>query len=168
MNNLPIDTTLDLVLEREIAVPLGLVWRGLTEPELIKQWFCPKPWGVSDCRVDLRPGGEFYTVMQDPEGNQYPGNACILEVEKERRFTWTSQLHANFRPATAASADDKECAEIPMTAVITLASDGDKTRYSALVMHNTEAYRKKHEAMGFYDGWGTTISQLEELLLQQN
>lgn len=141
---------------------------GLTEPELIKQWFCPKPWGVADCRVDLRPGGEFYTVMQDPDGNQYPGTACILEVEKQHRFTWTSQLQTHFRPAAAASADDKECAEIPMTVIISLEQDGEKTHYTAHVMHNTKAFREKHEAMGFYDCWGTTITQLEELLLQQN
>ena len=52
---IPIDAQLDLVIERELIVPVSLVWRGLTEPDLLKQWFCPKPWGVSDCRIDLRP-----------------------------------------------------------------------------------------------------------------
>ena len=164
MNMAPVDAKLDLVLERELAVPVSLVWRGLTDPVLLKQWFCPKPWGLSDCRIDLRPGGEFYTVMLDPEGKEYPGTACILEVEKEKKLVWTSQLHENYRPAPPVSKDDKPCAEMPMTAIITLAAEGQKTRYTAHVMHNTEAFRKAHEEMGFYEGWGTTITQLEELL----
>ena len=68
MNTIPIDAKLDLVLKRELAVPVNLVWRGLTEPELVKQWFCPKPWQTTECRIDLRPGGEFYTNMEGPNG----------------------------------------------------------------------------------------------------
>ncbi len=105
---IPIDAQLDLVIERELTVPVSLVWRGLTEPDLLKEWYCPKPWGVSDCRMDLRPGGEFYTVMYDPEGNQYPGTACFLEIVKEKRLVWTSVLVANYRPATPSEASDKE------------------------------------------------------------
>lgn len=53
---------------------------------------------------------------------------------------------------------------MPMTAIVTLERDGNITRYMAHVMHNTEAFRIKHEEMGFQDGWGTAVSQLEELL----
>jgi uncharacterized protein YndB with AHSA1/START domain len=162
--NTPINAELDLVLKRELAVPVNLVWRGLTEPELLKQWFCPKPWGLSDCRIDLRPGGEFYTVMQDPDGNQFPGTGCFLDIETEKKLVWTTQLHANYRPAPPVSKGDKPCAEMPMTAIVTLKALGNKTEYKAHVMHNTEAFRKAHEEMGFFEGWGTTITQLEELL----
>ena len=82
----PVNKKLDLVLERQIDVPKELVWRALTEPELIKKWFCPKPWQTVDCRVDLRPGGEFYSVMQSPEGQNFPNTGCILEVSKNERL----------------------------------------------------------------------------------
>lgn len=166
MYTTPVDAKLDLILKRELAVPVSLVWRGLTEPELLKQWFCPKPWFISDCRVDLRRGGEFYFVMQDPDGELYPNSACLLEVEKEKRLIWTSQLCTDYRPAPPAGKDEKPCAEIPMTAIVSLTGDGEKTHYTAHVMHNTEAYRLTHEEMGFHDGWGTTIMQLEDLLKQ--
>jgi uncharacterized protein YndB with AHSA1/START domain len=164
----PIDAQLDLVIERELTVPVSLVWRGLTEPDLLKQWFCPKPWGVSDCRIDLRPGGEFYTVMHDPDGNQYPSTACFLEIEKEKRLVWTSVLVANYRPAMPATNSDKECSHIAMTAIIDLEPTSSGTRYKAHIMHNTHEQRKAHEAMGFHEGWGTTITQLEELLKQKS
>nr|WP_281720731.1 SRPBCC family protein [Nitrosomonas nitrosa] len=164
MNISPVDTNLDLVLKRELAVPPNLVWRGLTEPELLKQWFCPKPWGVSDCRIDLRPGGEFYTVMQDPEGNTFPNTGCFLDVIDQKRLVWTSVLVANYRPAPSAATSDKACAHIAMTAIITLEPISSGTRYTAHVMHNAPEQRKNHEDMGFHEGWGTTITQLEELL----
>ncbi|HBR68230.1 MAG TPA: polyketide cyclase [Rhodospirillaceae bacterium] len=166
MNIVPVDTKLDLVLKRELAVPVSLVWRGLTEPELLKQWFCPKPWGLSDCRLDLRPGGEFYTVMQDPEGKQYPNTGCFLEVIREKRLAWTSTLIANYRPAPPVKEDDKECAHLAMTAIVSIESIPVGTAYTAHVMHGTPEQTKAHEEMGFYDGWGTTITQLEELLKQ--
>jgi uncharacterized protein YndB with AHSA1/START domain len=38
-----LDPTLDLTLIKETNLPREAVWRALTEPELLKQWFCPKP-----------------------------------------------------------------------------------------------------------------------------
>ena len=55
-----IHPNLDLVLERVIDVPRHLVWEAwATKPEHLKVWFVPKPWSVSACEIDLRPGGMF-------------------------------------------------------------------------------------------------------------
>lgn len=50
------------------------------------------------------------------------------------------------------------------TAVISLATHGKGTKYTALAMHKTEAERKSHEAMGFHDGWGKALDQLVDLV----
>lgn len=79
--NWDVNPALDLVLQREIDVPRELVWRAWTEPEHLKQWFCPRPWSVSHCEIDLRPGGKFLTVMRSPEGKDMDAEAgCFLEV----------------------------------------------------------------------------------------
>ena len=46
--------THDLTLSRHIKVPRAKLWRCWTEPELLKQWFCPKPWGVSHAELEVR------------------------------------------------------------------------------------------------------------------
>jgi uncharacterized protein YndB with AHSA1/START domain len=49
---------------------------------------------------------------------------------------------------------------LALTAIITFAAEGHGTRYSAYVMHKNAADSRKHEELGFEQGWGTTINQL--------
>jgi uncharacterized protein YndB with AHSA1/START domain len=148
-----IDPRLDLVLERVIDVPPRLVWAAWTKPELLKQWFCPKPWQVTDCRLDLRPGGEFYTLMQGPEGEQMPMTGCILEVIPLEKLVLTDALQGGYRPNAKGF----------FTATVRLVPEGAGTRYIATAIHKDEADRAQHEAMGFHQGWGTALDQLAAL-----
>ncbi len=102
-------------------------------------------------------GGRFSTVafrMQSPEGNAFPEKpGCILLVEPEKRLVFTDSLGPQFRPN----------AETFMTADITMEPVESGTRYRALVRHKNPEDRAKHEAMGFHQGWGTCLTQLDEL-----
>jgi uncharacterized protein YndB with AHSA1/START domain len=144
------DSNLDLVLERVVDVPPQLVWKAWTEPEHIKRWFTPKPWQTVDCEIDLRPGGMFRTVMRSPEGQDYPNIGCYLEVIPNKRLVWTDALLPGYRPS----------AEPFMTGIITLEPTGAGTRYVATAVHRDVESRKKHEEMGFFEGWGTALDQL--------
>lgn len=149
-----VDPKLDLVLERVVDVPRELVWAAWTTPDHVKQWFTPAPWTTVECEIDLRPGGIFRTVMRSPAGQDYPHGGCYLEVVENERLVWTELLQAGFRPASGA-------AEVPaLTAIISLASHGSGTKYTAHAMHRDEANRARHEKMGFHEGWGTALDQL--------
>jgi uncharacterized protein YndB with AHSA1/START domain len=144
------DPKLDLVLEREVDVPRELVWEAWTTPEHLSKWFTPAPWTVADCEIDLRPGGIFRTVMRSPEGKEFPNVGCYLEVVPNERLIWTDALLPGYRPS-----------ENPfMTAIVTLQSRGKGTLYTAMAIHRDEAARKRHEEMGFRDGWGKALYQL--------
>jgi uncharacterized protein YndB with AHSA1/START domain len=94
--------TLDLVLERVVPVAPERVWRAWTDPEKLKQWFCPRPWRTVECQIDLRPGGLFRTVMQSPEGEAMePNTGCYLEVVPNELLVWTGALEPGFRPVAA-------------------------------------------------------------------
>jgi len=144
------DPTLDLVLEREIDVPVELVWEAWTTPDSIKEWFCPKPWSVSSCEIDLRPGGKFNTVMRSPEGQEFPNSGCYLEVVPNQRLVFTDTLLPGFRPAPKPF----------FTAALLLAPTATGTRYTAIAIHGNEETRKQHEEMGFHEGWGSVVDQL--------
>ena len=153
---------LDLVLERTLNAPRDLVWRALTDTELLKRWFAPRPYEISEFELDLRPGGIFRMRMIGPDGfDTGHGNpGCVLEVVERERLAWTSALGPGFRPAEMGEG----CESFPMTAVMTLADAGDgKTLYRAVALHKSEADRDAHAEMGFHEGWGTCAGQLEEL-----
>ncbi|HEY7303545.1 MAG TPA: SRPBCC family protein [Bryobacteraceae bacterium] len=144
------DPKLDLVLERIIDVPRDLVWTAWTKPEHVRKWFTPAPWTVVDCEIDLHPGGIFRTVMRSPDGKDYPHVGCYLEVIPKERLVWTDALLPGYRPS-----------DNPFfTAIISLESVGSMTRYTAVAIHRDEAGRKRHEEMGFQEGWGKALDQL--------
>lgn len=152
---------LDLVLERTLDAPLDLVWKAYTDPEQLKQWFAPRPYQITECELDLRPGGIFRIRMVGPDdfdtGHGNPG--CVLEVVEHQKLVWTSALAAGYRPAQAGDG----CDSFPMTAVITFADSGNgKTSYRAVALHKSAADREAHEKMGFHEGWGTVAGQLEQ------
>ena len=148
-----IDPTLDLVLEREVDVPANLVWRAWTEPEHVKKWFAPAPWTISECEIDLRPGGQFYTVMQSPEGQAYPNMGCYLEIVPNEKLVFTNALAPGYRPSDQPF----------FTAIVTLKETATGTKYTAVAKHKDPAGRQQHEDMGFYVGWGMTLDQLVAL-----
>ena len=157
INRTPIkpDLKLDLVLERIIDVPPELVWTVWTTPKHLKHWFCPKPWVVTDCSIDLRPGGIFSSTMRGPEGQEFPNQGCYLEVVPNERLVFTDTLLAGYRPAP----------EPFFTAALLLEPHGKGgTRYVAIAIHGKEETRKKHEEMGFHDGWGTVVTQMVDYI----
>ncbi len=51
-----------------------------------------------------------------------------------------------------------------MTAEIIFADHPDGTDYRAIVRHGDPAQRDRHEALGFYDGWGSVTAALAHLV----
>jgi uncharacterized protein YndB with AHSA1/START domain len=153
------DPKLDLVLDRFIDVPRELVWKAWTQPEHLKKWFCPVPWYVSECQIDLRPGGIFHTVFNGPDGEHFPNTGCYLEVVPNERLTWTDALLPGFRPSGKTFVPG-----LVLTVIVTMKPEGKGTRYTAVALHKDEDGRKQHEEMGFHDGWGKATDQLIALV----
>jgi uncharacterized protein YndB with AHSA1/START domain len=148
------ETAHELVLTRVLDAPRDKLWRCWTEPELLKQWFCPKPWFVSEARIELTPGGEFFTVMNGPNGERFGEPGVFLDVVPQERLVFTDAFRPGWRPAGRPF----------MAAEITFADEGvGRTRYVGRAMHWSAEARQEHEAMGFEQGWGTAADQLEAL-----
>ncbi len=144
----------DLVLDRVLDAPRDKLWRCWTEPDLLKRWFCPRPWQVSEARIDLRPGGELYTLMNGPEGQQSPNLGVFLEIVPNERLVMTDAFQPGWKPSGRPF----------MVADVRFADAGPGgTHYLARAMHWSAEAKKEHEAMGFHEGWGKAADQLEAL-----
>lgn len=148
------NTTHELVLDRILDASPGSLWRCWVEPGLLEQWFCPKPWYVTDAVLDLRPGGVFSTVMHGPEGEEFPNTGVVLEVVEGRKLVFTDAFTPGWLPSGRPF----------MVAEVTFEDAGEgRTRYIARARHWSAETLKEHEAMGFHEGWGKAADQLEEL-----
>jgi uncharacterized protein YndB with AHSA1/START domain len=145
----------DLEISRFIRAPRAIVWKAWSDPEQLKEWWCPKPWTTEVLGFDLVPGGRFHTFMRGPDGGTSDNPGVFLEVVPTSRLVWTSALVEGYRPAANPW--------MPHTAIVTLEDEGEGTRYVARVLHPDAATRDRHEALGFYEGWGICITQLEQL-----
>jgi uncharacterized protein YndB with AHSA1/START domain len=143
----------ELALTRHIAAPPRAIWRCWTEPELLKQWFAPRPWTTARAELDVRPGGASLIVMRGPDGAEFPNRGQYLAVEPAQRLVFTDAYVGDWEAGQQAF----------MTVTITLVPDGAGTLYTARVAHWSEADRERHEQMGFHTGWAQCAEQLADL-----
>jgi uncharacterized protein YndB with AHSA1/START domain len=154
-NTLPTeDTDRDLVLTRVLNAPRDKVYQCWTQPELLKQWFAPKPWTTPKIEADLRPGGGNVFTMADEDGNEYPNAGQYLEIVPNEKLVFTDAFTGDWAPS----------AKPFFTAILTFEDAGEgKTRYTAVARHWTSEDAETHKKMGFHEGWGMCAAQLEEL-----
>jgi uncharacterized protein YndB with AHSA1/START domain len=144
----------DLTIQREVLVeaPADVVWRTVTEPEHIAEWFADR------VELDLRPGGTGCFVF-DEHARQQPTTVAIAveTVDPPRRFT--------FRWG-----HPEDAAAVPENSVLvqfTLTSEGrERTRLrvveSGLERADWPDAEKVHYAEDHREGWAFHLGRLVE------
>ncbi|MCG7625126.1 SRPBCC family protein [Epibacterium sp. Ofav1-8] len=142
----------DLSFTRTLNAPRSVLWECWTTPKHIKNFFMPTPHSLDSCEIDLRVGGKFNTVM-NVDGKQIENKGVYLEVVDGERLVFTDTYSEGWAPA----------ADPFMTAIVEFKDDENGgTIYTATARHRSPEARQTHEDMGFFDGWGTVATQLEE------
>ncbi|MHA4838026.1 SRPBCC family protein [Sphingopyxis sp. MSC1_008] len=152
------DTTLSI--SRLIAAPPSAVWNAWSVPENLAKWWIPAPIECQVVTLDLRPGGGFVTRMREDGAADFQPHVdgCFLEAIPEKKLVFTTVLTEGWQPAEP---------WLALTAILTFEAQDGGTLYSARVLHKTPEDSAKHDEMGFYEGWGTAIGQLAELVEQR-
>ena len=143
----------DLVLVRQLPASPMAVWRCWTEPELLKQFFAPKPGITTEAVIETWPGGRFYTMMHFDEHGDIGGEGCVLVAEPGRRFAFTDALQKGFRPNPSAF----------FSADITFTAKDGGCEYRVVARHADAETAQRHADMGFHSGWGQVAEQLGAL-----
>lgn len=79
----------EVVLTRYFDAPRELVFRALTEPDLLRRWYGPTGWQLVVCEVDFRVGGEFHFVSQRSSGKNVGQRGIYREIVAPEFFVHT-------------------------------------------------------------------------------
>ncbi len=73
--------------KREFSASVSLVWRAFTEPELLDQWWAPKPWKCETKSMDFKPKGKWEYDMVGPNGERHSAIQVFEEIVFEKFFS---------------------------------------------------------------------------------
>jgi uncharacterized protein YndB with AHSA1/START domain len=159
MNNLQFDFTVDkstntVLIIREFAAELPLVWDAFTKQEVLDQWWAPKPYLSKTKAMNFEVGGRRFYAMISPEGNEM----------------WAIQKYTSITPKTNfkylnAFADKDENPFLPGSDWdLTFTEQNEKTKVSITIYNDSLERMEKMIEMGFKEGFTATLNELETLL----
>lgn len=150
MNKLHVSTPTEttILLERTFDAPKHLVWRTLTEPELVRRWWGCDGSEMTRCEIDLRVGGKWRYEMRLPDGNNVGMSGNYVEIVKPDRIVNTESM-------------DGYDGSILVT--YTLAEAGGKTMLSCHSECHTQFVRDMIIKTGMETGAATGYDRMEQV-----
>jgi len=82
----------EIVMTRVFDAPHALVFRALTTPDLLKRWFGPHGWTLTECEVDLRVGGAWRFLSTGPGGRTMGMRGVYREIVPPERIQYTESF----------------------------------------------------------------------------
>lgn len=73
-------------VQREFAADLDLVWDAWTKPELLDQWWAPKPFKAVTKSMDFRVGGCWLYYMLSPKDEKFWCRVDYNKIEVKKRY----------------------------------------------------------------------------------
>ena len=160
-NTLLLDFTVNrenktITVKREFAAELPLVWDAYTKPEILDQWWGPKPWKARTKKMDFREGGQWHYVMAGPNGEE---QWCVVNYK-------TIQVHKKFTGLDAfADPQGNVNKDLPQSKwEVSFANKGQVTLVECNISYDDLAQLDAILHMGFKEGLTIAMEGLDELL----
>ena len=140
----------ELVVTRTFDGPARLVYGAWTKPELFRQWWVPKSYGLTllSCEMDVRVGGQYRLVFRH-EGTDMAFFGTYQTVTPHSRLSWTNEEDGDGGAVTT----------------VTFEEIGDTTRVVIHDLYPSKASLDAAVASGSTGGMPETLDQLEVLLV---
>ena len=142
-------------IAKEFAAQLSLVWDAYTKPELLDQWWAPKPLTSRTKVMDFKVGGRRFYAMVSPDGQE---------------LGWVLQKYTSISPKTNfklfnAFADENENPELPGSDWdLTFSEQDGRTKVSISIYNESLERLERLIELGFVEGAKAQLKNLEELL----
>ncbi|MGB8232388.1 MAG: SRPBCC family protein [Methanobacterium sp.] len=70
-----------IVITQIFDAPRDLVWKIITDPKLVPRWWGPKMLKNNVEKMEIKTGGSWRIVQQDPEGNKFIFHGVYHDVK---------------------------------------------------------------------------------------
>ncbi|MGZ3838604.1 MAG: SRPBCC family protein [Flavisolibacter sp.] len=138
----------------EFDADISLVWDAFTKPEILDQWYAPKPYLSKTKSMNFEVGGRRFYAMVGPEGQEM----------------WAVQKYTSISPKTNfkffnAFADKDENLQLPGSDWdLTFSEQNGTTKVSISIYNESLERMEKVLATGFKEGFTATLNNLKTLL----
>ena len=78
----------ELVLQREMPFARELVWKAMTDPDHVNQWWGPDGFRNEGVTMDFRVGGVWTFDMVAPDGTRYTNQSVFKEITPPSRLVY--------------------------------------------------------------------------------
>ncbi|MCB0668945.1 MAG: SRPBCC domain-containing protein [Saprospiraceae bacterium] len=147
-------------VKRTFEAPQSDVWAAWTEPEILDQWWAPKPFKSRTKFMDFREGGRRLYAMVGPNGETHWALADYTSISPKTNFKLLSGFcdeTGNINQAMPQSTWNVDFHE----------ADG-VTTVQVLIKHDSLTDLEKVIEMGFKEGFTATLEELTRLLEIKN
>lgn len=79
-----------IAMEREFTAPRELVYKAVTDPEQVRQWYGGPGLALASVEIDARPGGALRIAYHTDDGEEHLWSGEFHEVVPDERLTYTS------------------------------------------------------------------------------
>lgn len=147
-----------LIMTRQFNAPREKVFRAYTSCEHLKNWWGPREWPLTYCKVDFRVGGQYHYCMTGPDGTEAWGLSIYKEIKAPELIV--NEDHFSDK-------DGNKNTELPATTVRTefIEQDG-KTIIKSVADYASPEALKQVIDMGMEAGMAETLDRLEEYVAQ--
>jgi uncharacterized protein YndB with AHSA1/START domain len=139
-----------ILITREFDAPRELVFRAMTEPDLVKRWWSGERGEVTSAEIDLRVGGRWRYVMVARGELEVAFHGEYLEIAPAERVVQT-EVFEGF--PDAASTNTMTLEEL----------EGGRTLMTTLVQHTSQEHRDGHINSGMEGGMQESLDALERV-----
>jgi uncharacterized protein YndB with AHSA1/START domain len=143
----------EIMITREFDAPRELVFKAVTDPELIPQWWGPRYLTTEIDKLDARPGGEWRFVQRNAEGNEFAFHGVYHEVLAPERIIDTFEFEGL-----------PESGHVTLETMRLEALPGGRTRFTTQSVFQSIADRDGMLQSGMESGLNDGYDRLDELL----
>ena len=141
-------------ITKEFDAERDLVWDAYTKPELLDQWWAPKPFSSRTKAMDFEVGGRRFYAMVMTDGTERWAVQRYKTITPKTNFTFFN-----------AFSDAEENLQLPGSDWDLSFSENDGTTTVHISIYNESLERlERMVATGFTEGTEAQFKNLEELL----